>query len=754
MKAGEGILHAQMRLFTVIFLILVAFVHQHAMATSLDDRVISEIQFEGLDRVSEQRVLNIIQSVVGDPYRADAVQGDVHTLTHLGEFNYITADVVLQEDGTVHLIYSFREQQIITQVSVVGNTMIGDRMLLDSIPVMEGLGRDQDMIDRGKRAIMDLYKEEGNYLVEVQPEIIVYGKDVDEFTGLRLDESIVLIYKVMEGPRVRVNSISFAGNKAFTGDELMSEIDTNISIPFFRRGELNEQVLEADKLSLKRFYVNRGYRDVRVSYLDPLSPNDKEAAVVFSIEEGPQYIISGISVEFRTTGQLEPVFTEEQLKGIIDVQEGDTYRQGDVSKSVRSINSAYGVLGRIVNVDPQQEAVNRARKNLFGGGGTLSQDVASAVPYHAKPGASVEILFIIDEGLPQKVGLVEIMGNTVTKDNVIRRLIGLTPGQPFNVEEAARSKERIKQTGLFRPATVSMTLQPEDPNNPGYQDLLVEVEEQRTGTVSFGVIAGSDSGLLGNISIDQGNFDVADVPESWDEFLHGKSFIGAGQKFRMAFQPGDEIFNYEISLTDPRFLDTDYSIGGSGGWAQRLYEDYTQETLYGKVQVGRKFGDVWYGSVRFDTNNIKLIDIDDNVPVEIYDDRGPSTVQSIGATVSRTTLFPFVRPYEGSRTRINLDFFGVPGGDFTFTKSELNYTTYFAMDRDFLERTTTLRIDGKLGHIFGGTSPTYKRFYLGGRSLRGFDFRTISPKGTPRVAGGATDAPIGGDLDVLPWRSV
>ena len=124
MKAGEGILHAQMRLFTVIFLILAAFVHQPAMATSLDDRVISEIQFEGLDRVSEQRVLNIIQSVVGEPYLADAVQGDVHTLTHLGEFNYITADVVLQEDGTVHLIYSFREQQIITQVSVVGNTMI------------------------------------------------------------------------------------------------------------------------------------------------------------------------------------------------------------------------------------------------------------------------------------------------------------------------------------------------------------------------------------------------------------------------------------------------------------------------------------------------------------------------------------------------------------------------------------------------------------------------------------------------------
>ena len=147
--------------------------------------------------MTEQRVQNLIQTTVGALYNSEIVEHDVHTLTHLGEFKYISADVVLQEDGTVEIIYTFKEQQIISEVSVVGNSMISDSILLAVTPIMKGLGRDQDAIDRGKRAIMDLYQEQGNYLVEVFPEVIVYGKDVDEFTNQRFDESVVLIYKII-----------------------------------------------------------------------------------------------------------------------------------------------------------------------------------------------------------------------------------------------------------------------------------------------------------------------------------------------------------------------------------------------------------------------------------------------------------------------------------------------------------------------------------------------------------------------------
>ncbi len=736
-----------MRFISATIFLLVLFITSSSHSSSLQDRRVSAILFEGLDRVTEQRVNNLIQTTVGQPYDFELVEGDVHTLNHLGEFSYATADVVLQEDGTVHVIYIFREHQIITEVAIVGNSMISDKELLAVTPVMEGLGRDEDAIDRGKRAIMGLYKERGNYLVEVVPDIVVYGKDVDEFTGRRIDESVVVIYQVMEGPRVRVKHIAFAGNKSFSDNELLAEVDSNVSIPFFRRGELNEQVLQSDVESLRRFYLNHGFRDVEISYENTLSPNDKEAKVVFQIEEGLQFSIGGFTVEFETEGDLEPVFTADQIQGLIPLKVGDLYRDIDVRRAIRAINDAYGVLGRTIEVDPSQQAVDRIKQNMSGGGSSIQQDVASTVPYRAEQGSAIEITFRINEGMPTKVGLIEIMGNDVTQDKVIRGRIGLQPGQPFNLAEAKRSQRRLMDTRLF--SNVRVTPQLEEPNNLGYRDLLVEVEEMRTGAIGFGVVAGSDSGVIGNISIDQQNFDVADVPESFSELIHGKSFKGAGQQFHMAIQPGDELFSYEIGLTDPRFLDTDYSIGGSAGWTQRVFEDYTQERTSSRISIGRKLGDIWYGSVSLSALRMKLTDFNDNVPQEIFDDRGPASLNSIGLSISRDTLFPKQRPYEGSRTKLTFDQFGIPGGDFSFSRGELRYASYFALNRDYLNRTSTMRIDARIGYIFCDTSPTYERFYYGGRTLRGFDYRTVSPKGTPRVAGGSTTVPIGGDFAFL-----
>ena len=744
-QRGEYPAPSQMRFLKTIILCLSFTMLVSTSVADYEDRLISAIELDGLDRVDEQRVMNLIQATVGEPYDAEIVEGDVHILTHLGEFNYIAADVVLQEDGTVHLIYNFREQQIITQVSVVGNQTVSDAELLFAVPIMEGLGRDQNAIDRGRRAIMDLYKERGNYLTEVFTEIVVYGKDVDTFTGEAIEESVVLIYRIMEGPRVRVGGMSFVGNHSFTAKELASEIDTNVSIPFFRRGELNEQVLEADVAALKRFYAIRGFRDVRVSYVDPLSPNDKEAAVVFLIEEGPQYTIGGISAEIHTANNSDPVFSDEQIRGLIPIKVGDIYRQIDIGRAVRAINKAYGVLGRIIDVEPRQKAINRARRNLYGGRGSLEQDAATAVPYHAEPGTSIDIVFVITEGLPTKVGLIEIKGNTVTKDKVIRGRIGLKPGHPFNVEEANRSEVRLMRTRLFN--KVTMTIQPENPDTPGTRDLLVEVDESQTGSLNFGIIAGSDAGVLGNISLTQRNFDVADWPESWEEFWQRKSFVGAGQQFSMAIQPGEEVFNYEISLTDSRFLDTDYSVGGTAGWQKRDYEEYTQETALSRMRVGRRFGDIWFGSLSLSSERIELTDLTDDVPQEIFDNKGPSTINSVGLSVSRTTLSPLASPTEGTRVSLKLDHYGIGSGDYTFTKAHVDYTTYFALHRDFLGRASTLRFDSRLGYIFGGTAPTFEKFYLGGRGFRGFDYRTISPKGTPRVAGGDPNVPIGGDFE-------
>ena len=679
------------------------------VSTELDDRQISSVEFTGLKHVDEKFILNNIRTTVGDPFDASVLMEDDRRLTRLGQFKTIDANAYLQEDGTIRVVFVFVEQKIITSVAVVGNKLIGDRELLDVVPVLPGTARDTFLIDRGRRAIIEMYRERGNYLVEV------------ELDKQELENAGVLIYKIMEGPRVRVKSVSFEGNNSFPSKQLASEIKTSVAVPFFRLGELDELILDDDVATLVGFYRDRGFLDTRIDRSIMLSPNNRDARVTFLVDEGPQYTLGEVSaVSFH--GQPLVVFTSEQIAALIPMKIGDAYRSSEVSKSIDKITDAYGTLGHV-----EMHAI--------------------ANPIHAGPEPVINLLITVDEGVSAKVGLVHIKGNKLTKDEVIRGRIRLRPGRRFDGAEPERAKDRLRETRLF--SDVKTTILQEKPDQPGYRDLLVEVKEAQTGSMGFGLIGGSDSGILGNITLNQRNFDVADLPESWSEFWQGKAFRGAGQNFSMAFQPGDELFNYQISLSDQRFLQTDYSLGGTAGWTRRTFKDYDEEKTYSRVSLGRRFGDIWSGSVHMSVNRVELTDIDNDVPLEIFNDRGPAMNNYIGITATRTTLKPFARPQEGSRFKLSIDQYGVPGGDYTFTRTSTSYTTYFTVDRDFIGRATTLRLDGELGYIFGGDAPTYSRFHLGGRSFRGFDYRTISPKGTPRFAGGSTDIPIGGDWTIF-----
>ncbi|MDP7009375.1 MAG: POTRA domain-containing protein [Phycisphaerales bacterium] len=693
----------------VILIALFSTTTQAMSSTELEDRLISAVKIEGLLHVEDQFVENNIRTAVGDPYDPLVVEEDVRRLTRLGRFKPIDSKVVLQDDGTVHIVYVLVEQQIIASVNVVGNKLVSDAELLAVVPMVAGVARDTFLIDKGRRAIAEKYRKLGNYLVEV------------EVDAMELDEAGVLIYKIMEGPRVRVKSVRFEGNKSFSSKQLSAEIETSVAVPFLRRGELDEFVLDDDVAILGTYYRDRGFLEARVGRVIERSTDNRSANVVFQIDEGLQFTVGEVRAETRS-GEPLTVFSSEQIASLIPLKRGDIYKSLDIQASEKAIVDAYGVLGHIeMNVQ--------------------------AAPIQAGDGPVKNILFLIQEGVEAKVGLVHIKGNLLTKDEVIRGRIRLKPGRRFDGAEPERARTRLLKTRLFN--DVKVTPQPENPDNPGYRDLLVEVKEMQTGSMNFGIMAGSDNGIMGEISLTQRNFDVADLPESWSEFWQGKAFRGAGQGFAMSFQPGDEVFNYQISLNDPRFLQTDYSVGGSVGYTRRVYTDYNEEKVYSKFSVGRKFGDIWSGKVFLAGNRVELTDVDSDVPLEIFNDRGPATVDTIGLTATRTTLYPYVGPQKGSRLEFGLSQAGLLTSDYTFTKSFVNYTTYFTVDRDFLGRATTLRLDGKLGYIFDGDAPTYDHFYMGGRSFRGFDFRTISPKGTPRVAGGSTDIPIGGDWKIF-----
>lgn len=695
------------------------------------DRPISEIIFLGLKRVSTQEVQNNIRAAVGDPYDPRTVQEDVFRLNRLGQFKYLDAVETLREDGTVAITYRFTEQQIITERQVVGNRLISDADLLAVVQVVPLGPRDDFMIQSAKGKIEDLYRKRGYYLTVVE---------IDES---ELNNSGLLIFHVIEGPRVKVKSVVFEGNKAYTAEQLDAEVKTRTALLLFRKGELDDELLTDDVASLTRFYTDRGYLDVRVDRKVDLSPENTEAKVTFIIAEGQQYRMRTISV--RTPGGGKPrVFAREQIIAIIELKSGDVYSGDLLRMSIEALKQAYGLMGYLTPLEPER---------------------IRATPLRVPEALAVDLELIIDEGPRTIVGEVQIVGNNLTRDNVVRRdLRGIKPGLPIDGTQIIESENRLVKSRLFSDARI--TVQPPntpdpsdpqaeatDPNDPDAaaqtRNVLVEVKERGTGSVNFGVALGSDSGLFGEFSIDQKNFDITDTPESLSELISGKAFRGAGQQFNFTVRPGTELFQVIGSWLEPRMFDSDYSLGASAQILQRYYDDYDQNSIGTSMAVGRRFGDIWNGSIRAGVEQVTLDNIEFGAPTAYFEDAGPSILTSVGLNLTRTTIGSMKRPGSGSRLELVVNQFGIFGGDYTFSKVSADYTVYFTLHEDFLGRRSTLRLNSKVGYIFGGDAPIYEKFYLGGRSFRGFEFRTISPKGIRSDNGEPSDQPVGGDWQLF-----
>lgn len=678
-------------------------------SNDLIDRPVSEIAVSGLGRVSEQMISNNIRAKVGSPYDPQTVREDVRRLEALGDFRTVNALAELRDDGSVRISYVFVEQPLIMEVQTVDNKLLTDQQLIEVVPLVRGGPRDDFLVEQAKRNIQDLYRSKGHYLTTVE---------VDES---ELDETGILFFRIIEGPRVKVRAIEFEGNSVFTDRQLRPQVKTETAFPIFRKGALDDELLDADVASVDRFYKDRGYLDVRVDRRIELSPDNREAKVIFVLIEGTQYTLGTVKAQRLADGKPLNQFAETQLLAIMDLRPGDVYSQDKLRKSIRAIQDAYGVMGYY-----------NAKVSTF----ELRRSDAPVV----------DLMLEIDEGTFVMLGIVRIQGNFLTKDKVIRREAkGLRPNRPLDTTELQRTQDRLKSTRLFNDP-IRITLQEPATPDADYRDLLIEVKERDTGSVNFGVAVGSDSGVFGEISVDQRNFDIADLPESFEEFFRGRAFRGAGQRFQMIFRPGNEIFQYSVSVTEPHLLDSDYSVRVGGSFYRRIFREYDEQRISGTIGFGRKIGDFWQAGLDLRFENARLDNIEAQAPTEIFQDAGPDAITSVALSVTRTTITTIRRPGRGSRLELSYERVGALGGAFEFNKVVGEYTLFITLYEDFLERKTTLKLNTRAGYIFGGDRPpTYEQFYLGGRSMRGFDFRSVSPKGIRNDNGLPSDEAVGGE---------
>lgn len=701
--------------------------------------------YEPLSPEAEQLARNQIRVQPGTPLALDVVLEDVSRLNRLGRFRTIRSEVQPRADGSVTVIYTLSEQPLIQDVQVVGNREITDQDILAAAGVTVGTPADRFQIDRGARAIEDLYRARGFYAVRV---------GVDERA---LEASAIVLYRVIEGQRVRVTGLRFEGNRAFSDRELRARIRTAVYIPIIEKAPLDRDVLIEDAAALAAFYRDRGYLDVQVGTPEVIpSPDGREAIVVFHIAEGPLYTLRSVQVfyvtpedvqEYRarvlgdpaaeiaylTPEQMRQIgrraFSPEQIAGLMALRPGDIYREDMVRKSLDRLRVAYGKLGYLldtargpipVRIDPQ--TVRDPQQPL------------------------VDLLLFIHEGRPWRTGEVIVSGNELTRQQVILRRVRVRPERPLDATALEDTQRGLEQTRLFERGSVRVAVQPPDPQHPGRRDVLVEVAETSTGELNFGAAIGSDAGVTGMFQLRQRNFDLAALPRSLDDVLAGRAFRGAGQILDLSLQPGTQVQTYRLTLTEPYFLETDTSLSGTALYRFRDFREYDEERYGAHLALGRRFGTVWTGTLRLRNEWVDLRDIADSAPEDFFDVEDRHRISLLGLELSRNTTDDRFRPSRGNVLTFGVEQAGVLGGDFDFTKLTASGTAFLTLYESFMGYRTVLKLESRLGLIPQGqdAAPVYERFFMGGQSFRGFGFRSVSPKGIRRDTGQRGDDPVGG----------
>jgi len=334
-------------------------------------------------------------------------------------------------------------------------------------------------------------------------------------------------------------------------------------------------------------------------------------------------------------------------------------------------------------------------------------------------------------------------GNFTTQEKCVRRELRFYPEDLYDITQIQAAEQRLKGTGLFSAATIVPT-----GNQPGVRDVLVTVEESpRTNQFIAGMGASSDNGLMGNIVLENTNFDLFDRPRSWSEFFKGRSFRGAGQTMRIQLEPGTELTRFQVDFREPYLMDKPIGLGTSLYLFERDRDGYDEERFGGRISFDKRFEDGWLdgwtGEIAFRTEYIDVADVEGFAAEDIRDAEGDNYLSTVKLSLLHDTTDSRFNPSRGHRFRSSWEQAGVMGGDYFFAKLTSSYVQHWTLAVDDSNRKSVVSVHGDVGQIFGD-APVFERFYAGGiGSMRGFDVRGISPRD------GLRNNRVGGDFQLL-----
>lgn len=603
------------------------------------------------------------------------------------------------------------DRNIIRSIEFVNNRAFKDKALLKRVDFEVGDYLDPILADAYRRTLAEFYRKKGFPFAEVTLD------------SEQLEQGRV-VYTFNEGQKVKIASVKFSGNESIKTSALKNAIKTKTTKWFFWPAYYVEEVPAEDTARLVDIYHDRGFLDYDIKAKKDFS--DGKVDITFEINEGPSYTVGKINF----TGATH--FNHEKLMEGLQLEPGQVYHERRAQTHVKQLLKLYRENGFV------DAAVNQ--QYLF----TKDPNV-------------VNIKYNIREGKQFRVGRVDITGNEQTQDKVVRRVLdeyGFTPGEFYNADLAPKEgngklEKYVQQMTLSQEVIIRPVTPAGGADNA--KDLKVDIKEGQTGSLMFAGGVSSDSDVIGQVVLEQRNFDISDWPESFGEFITGNAFKGAGQTLRVALEPGTVVSQYSVSFTEPYFRDKPVSFNLAGSSWEREIERRGDHRLYdegrtkGYVGFEKRYEDDWRRSIGFRAENVEVDSIYVNAPKEIKDVEGYTFLTGVRFGIGRDLRDDMFNPSAGYK--FNVGYEQVVGNE-DFGILQGNIVGFRTLYEDLADRKTVLAMK-LLGATTFSYAPPFERFYGGGTgtySIRGFDYRGVSTRGLQtNVATPQRKDPIGSE---------
>ncbi len=670
---------------------------------------IQSITVVGTQRLEPDTVRSYVKLRNGTPWTqagADQALKDLYATE-------LFADVSIRNNAGA-VVIEVRENPVVNRIVLEGNKRLKNDKIEPEIKLAPRQIFSRSKVRADVARIIELYKRQGRFAANVEPKMV------------QLDQNRVdIVFEITEGPKSKVQQINIIGNDKFSDGELRGEMVTKqkrLTSILSSGTSYDPDRLAFDQQKLRQFYLTNGYADFRVvSAVAELTPDKQDFIITYVVEEGERYKFGDVTVDSQIRD-----FSSEGLQKTLPMKKGEWYNAKQVEDTVTQLQENAGLFGyAFADVSPDFQ---RDKDTLTMG-----------------------IKFNVAETPRVFVERIDINGNTLTQDKVIRREFRLNEGDAFNSFQVKRTSDRIKSLGYFQE---DLEVEQEQGSAPDRIILTTNVEEKSTGELSLSAGFSSIENFIFQGAITQRNF------------------RGKGQELRTNVSYSSYSKSAEIGFTEPYLFDKSIALSGDifrrdlnsfNTFNNQRNTTYKQTTTGAQVRTGVPINEFLYFQARYglsydqvsldrnqfystDANGVEFCD-----PLRagrfLCDAVGNRVTSSLGYTFLYDTRDNRIRPTRGHSVSLSQDFAGL-GGSVKYIKTRVEANKYWRVGGGFI---FSISAEGGYVHPLENRGSAADgiddvrltdRFYLGEPQIRGFDIRGVGPRvqrvtfGPPAVVDG------------------